>query len=187
MKSIFSLVCLCLFFTVQSQKQGESKFPLEGPSDWRKEVLSLPLSFAPELAYEGTEYVLFAKGWSDQNATDFWTYTFAWVLDESPEFTADILNIDLKHYFDGLMTAVSGSEINSTKAQLKAVKNEGFFEGQVKVFDAFFLKDTKELNVRVQPVYCHKAKKHFVYFRFSPKAFDTPLWNTMKMIRIPCE
>ena len=192
MKSLFSLFLISLSLSAVSQEKEVAPFPLEGPSDWRKEIISLPLSFAPELDYTGTEYVLFAKGWSNKEATDFWTYTFAWVLEDEVQFNEKQLNTDLKNYFDGLMKVVGGDKIpkeqrNSTVAKLKKDKSELFFEGQVHLFDAFFLKDTITLNVRVRPTYCAESKKQIIYFRYSPVAFDAALWDTMKHITIPCE
>ena len=187
---VLSIFVFCTFLT-QAQQEEETAFILEGPSDWRKEILSLPLDFAPSLKYNGTEYVLFAKGWSKEKAPDFWTYSFAWDLYDSPAINEESLTNDLKAYFDGLMKVVAGDKIPKDKitptlVNLKSSDKGASYQGQIQIFDAFFLKEQITLNLRVIPTYCKVDERYVVYFQFSPQAFTHELWATMKTIKIPC-
>lgn len=187
---VLSLLLSCTLM-VQSQQEEETAFPLEGPSDWRKEILSFPLDFAPSLEYDGTEYVLFSKGWADKAATDFWTYTFAWDLYNAPNLSEERLNKDLTAYFDGLMKEVAGAKISKDKitptlVNLKSNNNGKSYEGQISIFDAFFLKEKITLNMRVITSYCATDERHIVYFQYSPQPFSHELWDEMKAIKIPC-
>ena len=58
----------------------EAAFPyvFSAPGDWRTEIVTFRLSFAPELDYEGHGDVRFAPGMFDPETDEFWTYSFVW-------------------------------------------------------------------------------------------------------------
>ncbi len=193
MKSIFIPFFLIVSLSTAAQEKKAAISYLTAPGDWRKELLTLPLSFAPELDYTGLEDVRFSKGWGDKNSDEFWTYKFAWYLDIDPKLGTEKIENELKFYFDGLMNAVGqGRKIPKEKIKptlaifVKDSPNHSF-KGKVHLFDVFFTKDIIKLNVIVKPAYCEVTKKHIVYFEFSPQSFDHALWKTMEQIQIPCK
>ncbi|NAS32602.1 hypothetical protein GTQ40_16595 [Flavobacteriaceae bacterium R38] len=187
-----SLSVFCCFCTIAQEKEAPERSLLEAPEDWRKELLQLPLGFAPELNYKGIEDVRFSKGWGNKDSEEFFTYTFAWYLDIDPELSSEKLNKELKIYFDGLMNAIGQGrnipkeKITPTQASLIDDSKSNSFKGEVKIFDVFFTQEVITLNVKVSTSYCKPAKKHIAYFEFSPQGFDHKLWDTMNKIRIPC-
>ncbi len=187
------LTILFTSVTIAQEETNELSFLLNGPDSWRKELLTLPLQFAPELDYKGLEFVRFSKGWSDKNSEEFWTYKFAWYLDAPANLTTKKLNKELKIYFDNLFNLVGSGKgiakenITPTKSTLVYNEDKKMFIGNVTIFDVFFLEALQTLNVKVIPTYCETSKKHTVYFEFSPQSFDHELWNTMNQINILCE
>ena len=156
---------------------------------WRSERLTFPISFAPSITYKGIEEVRFANGWSNPDSDEFWTYTFLWYLDEDPKITADAIENDIEAYFNGLMALVGkGNGLTDIpKANVVFVKenSEGAsFIGKAKVFDAFFSKDIQELNIKAVSEYCSETKKYTVLFTFSPKEYDSPIWETLDRIKL---
>ncbi|RKM85628.1 hypothetical protein D7030_02860 [Flavobacteriaceae bacterium AU392] len=185
---------LLLFFTVSAQEQTRKQsFLMDAPDNWRKETLTLPLSFAPELDYKGLEFVRFSSGWGDKNSEEFWTYKFAWHLDVDPNITAESLNKELKIYFDGLLNLVGTGKgltkeaIVPTKTNIIRSNSEKLFIGEVTIFDVFFTEALKILNVKVSTTYCEITKKHIAYFEFSPQPYQHKLWDIMNQIIIPCK
>ena len=190
MKSILLLAILFLL-SIQSYAQDNKEF-LIAPDDWRKEQLQLPLSFAPELDYNGLEDVRFAKGWGDQESEEFWTYRFAWYLDKNPALNTEKLNKEIQLYFDGLMNIIakgrkiSKEKVIATKATFSK-KTKNSFIGKATVFDAFFTQKTIDLNIKVDYEYCPATKKHIAYFGLSPQSFQHKLWSVIDNILIPCD
>ena len=66
-------IMICCSFTLLAQ---EFEIKQSAPDNWRKEIIEFPLDFAPEINLSGYEEILFAPGWSDSDAEDFWTYYF---------------------------------------------------------------------------------------------------------------
>ena len=190
MRSLVLLICV--LFSYFPKAQDKTVELLKAPEDWRKEQLQLPLSFAPELDYEGIEDVRFAKGWSDKASEEFWTYTFVWYLDEYTTQKSSEYETSLALYFDGLLKRISkGKNIREkfipTQAKIHYSEEDSTFLGQVTIFDAFFTEKTITLYLKINEDYCKTKKKHLVYFRFSPHNYSHQLWNTMQGINVPCD
>jgi len=189
---LFYLFVLSNLILFAQEKNDEKEYLLEAPDTWRKELLTLPLGFAPELAYEGIEDVRFSKGWGDINSEEFFTYTFVWYLDKNPELTSTKIENELAIYFDGLMNAVGQGrkipkeKITPTLAVFIDDTSTNSFKGRVKIFDVFFTKKVITLNVKITTNYCNTTKKYSTYFEFSPQSFEHKLWNILHAIKIPC-
>lgn len=185
-----SCVLFCLIFLrivcygQQDQKSNDLLLAIE--QNWRSERLVFPISFAPTLDYDGVEEVRFAPGWSDQNSTEFWTYTFLWHLRENPELTERKLRYDLAAYFDGLMHLVSKGESKDFPAEikLKRIGNSAFYEGEARIYDAFFTKSMMTLHLSIEEQYCDLNDSYTVLFRFSPKVMNDPIWKTLNAIHL---
>lgn len=74
------------------------------PAGWRAEVIPFPLDFAPALAHRGVEVIRFAPGFFDPAKPGYWSYAFAWRLDDDVDPTQ--LGAELTTYFRGLVAAV---------------------------------------------------------------------------------
>ena len=76
------------------------------PAGWRAETIAFPLDFAPTLAHRGVEVIRFAPGFFDPKSAGYWSYAFAWRLDDAAQLDATALSAELTTYFRGLVTAV---------------------------------------------------------------------------------
>lgn len=161
---------------------------IKAPETWNSEIISFPLSFAPEIQLEGFEDIRFAPGWSDPSSGQFWTYHFTWVLEKPIELDASYLERTLTIYFDGLAKTVAGQMPDTSVAE-KSVKPISQFQqtvigftGIVRVFDPFHTLDMITLNVKVRERNCTASGKQLISFELSPKSFDHHVWNIFRDI-----
>ena len=191
MKSLFSIVLLLTLFSLKAQESKPATV-LTAPENWRPEIINFPLSFAPSLDYTGFEDIRFSPGWADTTATDYFTYTFTWVLDQNPKLNQEKLETQMKAYFDGLMAVVSErDDLPKTKASFsfsKARKDFGA-SGRVTFYEAFFKQEVISLNVALAGKRCPKTDQYLVRFELSPKPLTDPLWKTFAEVKmkIDCE
>jgi hypothetical protein len=112
------------------------------PAGWREELIPFPLDFAPSLAHRGFEVIRFAPGFFDASAPGYWSYAFAWRLDDAAALDDKALAAELSTYFGGLVAAVDdkhkiadadrariAAEAHATTASELAIT--------VRLFDAF--------------------------------------------------
>ncbi len=78
----------------------------EVPAGWKREVIPFPLEFAPTLKHRGVEELRFPPGMFDPAAPGYWSYAFAWRLDDPAALDAGALATELTAYFRGLVGAV---------------------------------------------------------------------------------
>ena len=163
---------------------------LIAPEGWRSEILPFPLSFAPELEFEGVEEIQFAPGWSDPESPEFWAYSFVWYIEKQSPMTVEMLTESFNLYYDGLMNAVaenqkeSGESLQFDKTLCLFIQTSDGFVGKMRVFDAFFLKDYVELNISVKESFCQQKNKQMVLFHISPKSMDDELWQIFDNLKL---
>lgn len=193
MKKISLILFLTPLINLFAQEENDVKL-LDAPGNWRSELIQLPLRFAPELDLEGIEDVRFAKGWSEPQSEEFFTYAFLWYLDNDPSISKEVLENSMKVYFDGLMSLIAKGkgieEIPKTNASFKQIKPEGHtnnYTGSIEFFEAFFTQKVHTLNVKVSSSYCEDEEKHLVFFRFSPKDFEHNVWGKLNEIHYTFE
>ncbi|WP_299336712.1 hypothetical protein [uncultured Psychroserpens sp.] len=155
---------------------------------WLKEIIKFPISFAPEIKYEGYEDLRFAKDWRKTEHEDFWCYTFAWHVKTIETQTAEGLETNIKLYYDGLMGAVNKKknfQVPETTALF--IKTEGEdtdFKGKIRVYDSFNSEDMMTLNVLVNVNYCKDSDSSVIIFRLSPQSFDHDIWERFKTVKL---
>ncbi len=172
---------LCLVFFLQCNTLKEKNLLLAS-DDWRSEIIEFPLDFAPSLNYSGTEYVRFAPGWGNKNASDYFSYVFLWNISQNPELSAKKLEIELEKYFDGLMN----NDKFKSKAFFEKI-NESTYVGKVLTFDGFTTQEQVTLNIIVDYSYCNIQNMHHVLFSISPQNPDHQIWKKIKNISIDIE
>ena len=173
-----------------SAHKKEDLYLLKTDSTWSKEIFHFPLSFAPEIKYEGYEDARFLPGWGKVESDEFWSYAFAWRINLNEEMSEKELQENLQKYFDGLMKVVNKDKekvLPKTIALLqknKDVNNNKQFAGTVQVYDAFKTKKSITLNVTIENYYCEKEKKSIILFRFSPKEFGDDVWLKLHRVKL---
>lgn len=182
---------LLLFILSQSISYGQKpETVLTAPADWRTEIITFPMGFAPSIDFKGFEDIRFAPGWAKPDREDFWTYTFLWYIEKTEPMTEAKLTSLLTTYYNGLMEVVSQQETDTSYADKMDktlslfLKTEEGFIGKVNTFDAFFTKDFITLNIKVRESFCTATNKQMVFFDISPKPFEDPLWKSFEKIKL---
>ena len=175
----------------------EAAFPyvFSAPGDWRTEVVTFPLSFAPELDYEGHGDVRFAPGMFDPETDEFWTYSFVWWLPLDTEITPDRLSADMNTYFSGLAALIMTSREEDVpdytasahftlSDDLRLPTKDGMsFDGRVETLDAFATQSPVALNAHVDAVPCSDQGRLALIFGFSPQPYAHENWRTLDTIK----
>jgi len=189
-KVIYIAMILFALNSVIAQSEKSDSLILNAPEDWRTEIIPFPLSFAPEISFEGIEDIRFAPGWAKKESPTFWTYAFVWHLDKDPALDARKIEITLEVYFDGLMKNVAAngkevSEIPKTSCLfIEDPNNPSTYIGKIKVHDAFFVKDIITLKVMATVINCSEQNKFNTVFHISPKDFEDQVWEQLAQIRL---
>lgn len=188
-KSIFIIICL-ISSTVTFSQEEKSLGIFESDTTWLTEIIKFPINFAPEIKYEGYEDLRFAKKWRDQTHEDFWCYMFAWHINSHEKQSVDILETNIKLYYDGLMAAVNKKKDfkipETTVLFIKTDSNDTNidFIGKIYVYDSFNSEAMTSLNIRVKVNYCSHEKSTTVVFQLSPKKYDHDIWNRFKEVKL---
>ncbi len=159
-------------------------------TDWGKEFFHFPLHFAEEIPYRGVEEVVFPRNWIKPDSVDYWSYVFVWALDNKQAVTAKELETNLKLYFDGLIGGLSRVDttklIESTIQFQRSIdpKDSVTFTGELNIFDGFATQKPLTLNARIYSSYCKERNQLILLFRFSPLAFDQPIWDKLRTVKV---
>jgi hypothetical protein len=106
------------------------------PAGWKSETIAFPLDFAPALAHRGVEELRFAPGFFDPRAGGYWSYAFAWRLDDTAALDAAALDAELTAYFRGLVAAVN-KELAVDAIAVRVAPAGDVFAIAAHVLDAF--------------------------------------------------
>ncbi len=161
------------------------------PKGWTVEHFSLPPDFAPQLTFKGIEDIRFAPGWEDIKSDEHWTYSFLWWLEDSPKIDAAILQVNLKAYYDGLVSVnIAGRNIPANKIvpTTTSIKKINTAPGDLETFTAtismldYHTQQPMILNCLIHVKECKTQKHTAIYFELSPKPFVHPVWKKMNQI-----
>jgi hypothetical protein len=158
-------------------------YTLPTPKDWGIERFTLPISFAPTIAYKGVEDIRFTPGWGKAQSEEYWSYAFLWYLDGKIKMDAPTIESNLKAYYIGLI-GVNGSKIPAEKlipvvTSFKAVKRAKgdikTFIGTVKMLDYMEQKPIT-LNCKVHWKSCAGQNNSFIFYELSPQPLKHAVW-----------
>jgi hypothetical protein len=156
------------------------------PNGWRTEDIPFPLKFAPSIPYKGYETLRFGPKFLDPASETYFTYSFAFVLDDAPAFTATALATELETYFTGLMSAVtkkpSPRELHAASLAADGQKDgRDRFKGTVKTVDGFGDGRRLDLVVEGESFVCRGHR--IVLTSLSPHESGHPVWRTLADLR----
>ncbi len=155
------------------------------PAGWKHETIPFPLDFAPSLSYRGSEELRFAPGFFQPASSTFWSYAFAWSLENPPQFDASQLSPVLREYFAGLALAVGKDKYSMDPERFHvelAPRIEGgrtMLAGRVQNYDAFVTGEPIELNVEARLRDCPRSGRTVLTFLFSPRPFGDEVWEEL--------
>ena len=172
---------LVLFFLVScSAPSPRSAFSVVLPAGWSTEHIPFPISFAPSLAYSGTENAYFSPGWGNVDSAEYWSYAFLWWLDGSVAFDTASLRADLFTYYDGLVRSnIQRRAIPYSSVSPTSVTIDSALRGTVGFFDYMGRKPIL-LNYRLHLIHCggHTA----LLANLSPQPFSGPVWEKFESL-----
>ncbi|MEP7373050.1 MAG: hypothetical protein ABI675_06630 [Chitinophagaceae bacterium] len=159
------------------------------PAGWTTEHFSLPPGFAPQLTYKGVEDIRFAPGWGDSKSDEHWSYCFLWWLEGSPKIDAAILQVNLKAYYEGLVSGniadVPANKLIPISALVKkimtATGDTETFNATISMLD-YHTRQPMVLNCLIHVKECNTQKHTVLYFEASPKTLTHPVWKKMHLI-----
>lgn len=174
-----------------AQETIEVPFDMPVPSGWRTETLPFPLSFAPELDYEGLEELRFSPGMFQEIKADYWSYAFVWWVPEGTEFETQRLQTDLDSYFNGLNTAVAEAQDfelgeSVVSVQLEQAESESGasrWKGKARTLDVFGTRQPVKLNVTIDIVECPQQEHVAAFFLLSPQPTRHNIWEVLNGMR----
>jgi hypothetical protein len=152
------------------------------PPGWRREVIRFPLDFAPSVSHRGVEEIRFPPGFFDPKAPLWWSYVFAWAIDDAATLDRATLERDLTAYFRGLATAVKkngGFDPARFRTQLDG---DGPWRGTIDSYDPFKTLQPLTLHVLVEEQRCAGARRLMIVTA-SPRPADDPAWHTLADVR----
>jgi len=194
MKNIIVIITIS-FCIVTNAQETEYEHILNAP-DWGSEFFDFPISFAPDIPYNGYEEAVFPKGWSQQDSNAFWSYAFAWQIDTKTELPPLEIETQLERYFNGLMDIKNredGKTILPTKVTLVQQEISGeveSFVGSVRLYEGRYTKKMMILYAKASIHRCKENNETIILFKFSPRLYDKTIWQELdriNIIRSSCE
>ncbi len=186
-----TLIIIAIFFySMPAFGQEETRPDLMTTDGWGKELFTFPISFATKIPFTGFEEARFPKGWGKEDSPEFWSYAFAWKIDVKAPLTESDLEVNLQHYFNGLLGLdfkEDGQKTNAIFVSSSESNPWASYKGKIKTLDTRFTKKPMTMNVRVTQHYCKKEEKYIIIFKFSPKEFDAAVWQKMYDIKLSPE
>jgi hypothetical protein len=191
MKKIILTTSLLFFSILSFSQEEENQEVFTTDSTWIKEIIQFPIGFAQDIKYEGFEDLRFPQGWSNEDSPNFWSYVWAWSINNKEQITESSLEENVQLYFDGLLGLdfYKINEVKTPKTNAVFIKKETSdgnlqFVGKVKTIDTRYTKLPMTLNVLVEHYYCEAQKKTIMIFRYSPKPFDNPVWEKLNEVKL---
>ncbi len=185
-------MCLSVLLSIASGEPApKSELLPETPPNWRFERIDFPLSFAPELKYDGFEELRFAPGMFNAKSDTYFTYIFAMKITSEVSLGAKQLKSLLETYFRGLcQTVAEGTEFDIDASKIKATVQEDHYEAQssrhftvtLDSYDPFVT--GKPLKLRLEMLVIEKgANDHRIFAAVTPKPTDSPVWKLLRKFK----
>lgn len=187
-----ALGCLALVACSVDHAEGDvaaSQLRVQGPGftwptpvGWSAETIPFPLGFAPTIPHRGVEELRFAPRFFDPTSPTYFTYSFAFILDETKPVSADVLASDLKTYFNGLASAVTGAPSSpSLHAAVVVPTKGGALVGSVRTIDAFG--DRRPLDLHLEAAAFACGDRQVVVASLSPLPATDAVWHQLRAVR----
>jgi len=166
-------------------------YSLAIPGGWDVERFLIPISFAPQIPYNGVEDIRFMPGWGNAKSNEYWSYAFLWYLTDSPLINSRIIESNLKVYYTGLISSnTKNSKIPADKiiATETSFKESELYKGDLKTFEGtiymhdYIAQKPIMLNCIVHVKTCPDSDKTFVFYEISPKPFRENVWQSLNQL-----
>ncbi|MCW8876289.1 MAG: hypothetical protein OQK51_04445 [Kangiellaceae bacterium] len=183
MRYFISLVVALFSSMVHSTEKLQAYTDI--PQGWRTEIISFPLSFAPEISINGIEELVFSPGMYKKGEQDFFSYAFVWIDNDNsikPEFRSELIKQYLIAYYEGLHKAVAETEHAEVVVSLSEF-GEAEMSGEINWIEPFVTKSDQLINFKVNFVKCNDEKASRWYFIASPQVNKHPIWKSLESLK----
>ncbi len=167
-------------------------YHLPTPEGWEVERFPIPISFAPQIPYNGVEDVRFTPGWGDEKSEQYWSYAYLWWLEGEQKIDAATLEKYLTYYYEGLVgrnitgRKIPAAKVVPTAVKLKSMKavpgDRGSYTGTITMLD-YMAQKPITLNCRVGVSSCKDQNHTAVFIELSPQPYAHPVWQDMGKIK----
>jgi hypothetical protein len=161
---------------------------LKTDSTWGSEFFKLPLGFAQEIAFEGTEQAVFPSGWGDTESPQLWTYAFAWKIEQNAELTEAEMATNIEYYFNGLLglgpehADKPGTEATFVRKANTTGPSE--YAGKIETLDTRITNKPMTLYAVAEQHFCPDTDTLTILFRLSPQKFTSTVWLELGKITV---
>ncbi len=163
----------------------------ETPPDWRYERIDFPLSFAPELKYDGFEELGFAPGMFNAKSDTYFTYVFAIKITNDVSIDVKLLKSFLETYYRGLcQTVAEGTDFDIDASKISATVREDHYEAPgsrhfrviLDSYDPFVTGKSLRLHLEMLVVKRNR-NDHRIFAAVSPQPAESPVWKLLRKLK----
>ncbi len=155
----------------------------QSPQGWRGGTFSVPPAFAPELGFRGREVLRFSPGYYDEDAHDFWTYAFVFLLPADADVSPEYVEPQLTEYFRGLganLGSHARADLPRSEIDVQRVADEGsWHRARIRAFDPWETGAAIDLNVEWSARPCEGDARQALLFKISPLPYDDTAWSEL--------
>jgi CubicO group peptidase (beta-lactamase class C family) len=170
-------------FSTLAWADPKSGCAIAGVTNGNRAPMKLVTRFAPTLPHRGTEELRFAPKFFDPKSPTYFTYSFAFVTEDTAPIPPAALATELTTYFRGLMSAVTGSPSDPSLHSATIVpdpQHDNAMLGTVHTIDGFGDKRALELHLEATTLAC--GNRQVVIASLSPRA-DDAIWTELRGVR----
>lgn len=156
----------------------------ESPKGWRYERLDFPLSFAPELEFEGFEELSFAPGMFAPDSDSYFSYALGIRLEGDHDVDAGFVQSFLEGYYRGLCRAVGEGrdlEFDYDSIAAAVTGGDGEFAATVAMVDAFV--SGEPLSLRFELSVHPRPRSTELLGLASPMPEEAAVWKELRDLR----
>jgi hypothetical protein len=171
------------FAKLEATERGGAGFAWPVLEGGFAETFTFPLAWASELEYRGLAEVRWAGSRPfTTTVPTYFSYSFAWLLEEAPPFTANQLEENLTVYYRGLARSFDAAHFDPAvhRAQITA-KDDGSYTGAIVTVDPFNGSRLLELHVEGENVVC--GGRTGVVLSLSPRTPGDTVWAILSAHR----
>ena len=189
---VITTACLAGFTSSSFAAEVEA-VELPAPKEWKKETITLPPGFAPDMKLRGSEHIRFAPGMFQPNSDSFLSYLFLFKLEKEPELKPETIRQEFLKYFRGLAVAVlkdRAAEVNTAKFTLKInpveVKTKrgspkpklSESTGELSWVEPFVTRKPQKLRLEIQT--WTGSDHNYMFVCVSPQPSKAPIWKQLR-------
>jgi hypothetical protein len=183
-----AIIILLIFFAFGKCFAQGTGYSLPLPEKWKSETIPFPIDFAPSIPYQGIEEIRFTPDWGDAKSNEYWSYTFLWFVDGTPQVNAGLLSTYLTAYFDGLyhsnnkkITDGTGFTKVSLEKMATITGDQETYSGKISTLN-FLTQKPIEFFTTIHIQNYTNSKASALFFEISPKPYKNSVWQELDQI-----